>query len=106
MTLPAEFHIWELAVRRERQGQGAGRRLVAAAHAYARAHGLTALTLTTFRELSWNEPLYALLGFRTLRPEELDERLAGIFVTERALGLPVERRCAMRLPLLPLTSSR
>jgi GNAT superfamily N-acetyltransferase len=95
----AELHIWELAVRRERQGQGAGRALLEAAFAYARRHGLGAVTLTTFREVPWNEPLYAHFGFTTLDAAQLGARLSQILEREAASGLPTDRRCAMRLNL-------
>jgi ribosomal protein S18 acetylase RimI-like enzyme len=96
----AEFHIWELAVRRDQQGRGAGRELLDAAIAYARAQNLAAVTLTTFRSVPWNEPLYAHFGFITLGAGEVGERLGRVLDDEKARGLPPERRCAMRLNLL------
>lgn len=93
------LHVLELAVARPAQGQGAGRALMAAATAKARALGLAALTLTTFRDLAWNEVFYQRLGYRTLTESELDERLRGYLTHEIERGLPGERRCAMRLAL-------
>jgi GNAT superfamily N-acetyltransferase len=93
------LHVLELAVVLEAQGQGAGRALMAAAEAKARDLGLRALTLTTFRDLAWNERFYQRLGFRTLAPGELDGRLKSYLAKEVAKGLPGERRCAMRLTL-------
>jgi GNAT superfamily N-acetyltransferase len=95
----AELHIWELAVRRDQQGRGAGRALIDTALAYAKNHGLAAVTLTTFRDVPWNEPLYAHFGFVTLNAEEMGERLSQVLEDEGAGGLPLERRCAMRLAL-------
>ncbi|WP_206185411.1 GNAT family N-acetyltransferase [Sphingosinicella sp. CPCC 101087] len=97
----AELHIWALAVERARQGQGAGRALLDASIAHARDRKLTAVTLTTFRAVPWNEPLYAHFGFRTLAPDALGPRLFHILEREEAHGLPGHRRCAMRLDLLP-----
>ena len=94
-----ELHIWELAVRQSDQGRGAGRALLDASFSYARQQGLAAVTLTTFRGLTWNELLYARMGFKTLREEHLGERLAQVLTDEGARGLPAERRCAMRLEL-------
>ncbi len=91
------LHIWELSVADGFQRRGLGAALVATATAYARARGLTAVTLTTFRNVAWNAPFYARLGFRELHDEEVDERLARIFKVEAFLGIPIERRCAMRL---------
>lgn len=91
------LHLWELAVRRERQGQGVGRALIRAVTDAARARGCAAVTLTTFREIAWNAPFYARLGFRELAAHELDGRLAEVLSREAAKGLDVAARCAMRL---------
>jgi ribosomal protein S18 acetylase RimI-like enzyme len=95
----SELHIWELAVHRDHQRRGAGRALLETACAHARESGLVAVTLTTFRSVLWNEPLYSRFGFETLQPEDLGDRLAGVVAEEHARGLPQERRCAMRLML-------
>lgn len=92
-----ELHICEFAVERPRQGHGIGTSLVRTAIEYARTIGLAALTLTTFRGLSWNEPFYHHLGFVTLQPDQLDDRLRAVFAREVLIGLSIERRCAMRL---------
>ncbi|WP_199772901.1 GNAT family N-acetyltransferase [Ensifer adhaerens] len=93
------MHIWQLAVEAERQGQGLGRMLMLAAITHARVTSLAAVTLTTFRDLAWNEHFYRKLGFVTLDTSALDTRLAQILANEAAHGLPPERRCAMRLSL-------
>ncbi|WP_077961009.1 GNAT family N-acetyltransferase [Ensifer adhaerens] len=93
------LHIWQLAVLSEHQGQGLGRSLMLSAIAHARATSLSSLTLTTFRDLSWNELFYRKLGFVTLDAGDLDPRLAQILANEAAHGLPAARRCAMRLSL-------
>ncbi|KSV79777.1 hypothetical protein N185_01215 [Sinorhizobium sp. GW3] len=93
------MHIWQLAVEAERQGQGLGRTLMLAAIAHARVTSCAAVTLTTFRDLAWNEHFYRKFGFVTLDAGELDPRLAEILANEAAHGLPAERRCAMRLKL-------
>jgi GNAT superfamily N-acetyltransferase len=93
------LHIWQLAVLQESQGRGLGRAMMLAAIAHARARSLAAVTLTTFRDLKWNEHFYRTLGFATLAGDELDARLAQILANEAAHGLPPERRCAMCLAL-------
>lgn len=93
------LHIWQLAVLHERQGFGLGRALLDAAIAHAHCRSLSEVTLTTFRELAWNERFYRKLGFVTLGEEELGARLVQILAKEASCGLPVERRCAMRLSL-------
>lgn len=93
------LHIWELAVHRDCQGQGWGRALVSEAIAHARRQQLSAITLTTFRDLPWNGPFYRQLGFDAIEGDALDERLTAVLEHERELGLPVHLRCAMRLEL-------
>lgn len=93
------LHIWQLAVREEDQGRRLGRALMTAAIAQARTALLAAVTLTTFRDLEWNEGFYRKLGFATLAEDALDGRLMQILAKESAYGLPAERRCAMRLTL-------
>lgn len=94
-----ELHLHELAVRHDRQRQGIGRMLVETVIAAARQRGLHGVTLTTFRDLPWNERFYRKLGFRTMAPCALDPRLAAALQAEADGGLPRERRCAMRLVL-------
>lgn len=94
-----ELHIWELAVRQDRQGRGAGRALLETSIDHARSRGLKAITLTTFREVPWNAPWYARLGFEALSLAGAKDRLASVLREEERRGLPGERRCAMRLQL-------
>ncbi len=93
------LHIWELDVRLDRQGQGIGRALLERAIADVGRRGLAAVTLTTFRAVTWNAPFYRKVGFRVLEGAEIDERLATLLQEEAAHGLPADRRCAMRLDL-------
>ena len=98
----AELHvsslfIVELSVHLDWQGKGIGRRLIACVADQARKRGLASLTLTTFRDVPWNAPFYARLGFEmitTLTPELREKR-----EEEMAHGLAYDARCAMRLPL-------
>jgi ribosomal protein S18 acetylase RimI-like enzyme len=91
------LHILELAVAKGSQQRGIGRRLLDVAMEAARARGLEALTLTTFRQVAWNAPFYARHGFTELSEDGLDARLREILRAEDARGLP--NRCAMRLSL-------
>ncbi|MGC5698768.1 GNAT family N-acetyltransferase [Pseudomonas sp. NFXW11] len=94
-----ELHIVEVSVASHCQGQGIGKALLQAAIGHAREQGLDALTLSTFRQLPWNEPFYQRLGFITLADAQLGPRLRQVLANETLHGLPAERRCAMRLPL-------
>jgi predicted N-acetyltransferase YhbS len=96
---PDALHLKELAVLHRRQGEGVGRALVAAVADEARRRGRSAVTLTTFRDLDWNAPWYARLGFVELGAGTLGERLREELAEEDARGLTA--RCAMRLTLAP-----
>jgi len=94
-----DLHIWEISVHANVQGQGIGRQLMEVAQHYGRDAGLTALTLTTFRELKFNEQFYARLGFQTLGTDQIPDRLARILDKEVEEGLPRARRCAMKMAI-------
>ncbi|HEY8004545.1 MAG TPA: GNAT family N-acetyltransferase [Phenylobacterium sp.] len=93
------LHLWELAVRLDAQKQGAGRALVEAVVTDAAGRGLPAVTLTTFRDIAFNAPFYARLGFAEIPEGQLNPRLASVCAHEAELGLDVANRCAMRLDL-------
>lgn len=90
-----ELHIWEMDVTPAFQRRGIGAGLVRAAQIDARNTGFKALTLTTFRDLAWNAPFYARLGFEEVTALDAHMRLAGELAVEVDNGLPADRRCAM-----------
>jgi len=92
-----ELHIWELSVLYERQRAGLGRRLVQRSIDHAKSRHLSAITLTTFRDVPWNELFYMRLGFITLPEGETGQRLNHVLQAEIVRGWPSHRRSAMRL---------
>ncbi|MEQ5787582.1 GNAT family N-acetyltransferase [Erythrobacter sp. NFXS35] len=90
-----ELHIWEMDVLPAFQRRGIGAGLVRAAQIDARNTGFKALTLTTFRDVAWNAPFYARLGFEEVTAIDAHPRLAGELANEADDGLRAERRCAM-----------
>jgi GNAT superfamily N-acetyltransferase len=90
------LHICELSVISEVQGQGVGSALVKAAINWAEAKGKAAVTLSTFRDVAFNAPWYARMGFEELDPSSMTNRMAYVLSDEIAHGLPGERRCAMQ----------
>ena len=94
-------HLAEMDVLPEHGRRGIGRALVQAAIAWARRQGGGSLSLTTFRDLPWNGPFYASLGFVALAGGELGSGLRAQLEREAEAGLARERRVAMRLPLPP-----
>lgn len=97
-TADAEhLHIDEVDVLRQAQGRGVGRAIMTHAIEWARNHGLSQVTLTTFLDVPWNAPFYSSLGFETWPEGEAPPQLAAKVDAERARGL--KNRCAMRLNL-------
>lgn len=88
------LHIWQMSVRSDQQRKGVGRNLIRAAELWARSRHLTALTLTTFRDVPWNAPFYQSCGFAIVDPVS-HPMLRAILEAEREAGLPIEQRCGM-----------
>jgi GNAT superfamily N-acetyltransferase len=97
-------HIEELAVARSHARQGLASALIDAVDAWARRHGLAALTLTTFRDVAWNRPLYERRGFRVLDDDDITDGLRAKVVEEEGFGLPSELRVVMRRDITVLDS--
>ena len=97
--LAEAVHLHELDVHPDHARQGLGRRLIATVADWARAHGATALTLTTFDDVPWNGPYYTRLGFRTLDLATLSPGLQAVRQGEAEAGLPMEHRICMQLDL-------
>lgn len=81
--------------------QGVGRTLIARAAEWAREHGFTALTLTTYVDVPWNGPYYERLGFRYLSPKEETPELRVLRDHEREVGLDAWPRACMTLAVSP-----
>lgn len=90
-----ELHVWEMSVHPDRQQQGIGATLIRACMIDARNAGFVALTLTTFRDVPWNQPFYMRLGFEELTAIDAHPRLAAKLADEAENGLPAKRRMAM-----------
>ena len=92
-------HIEELAVARSHGGRGIATALIDGVAQWTIAQGLAALTLTTFRDVAWNRPLYERRGFRVLADDEVTEGLRTKVAEEEDYGLPPELRVVMRRDL-------
>lgn len=92
-------YLHELDVHPDHARRGLGRRLVAAVATWGRQTGAAAVTLATFRDIPWNGPFYASLGFRPLPEDNLGPGLRAIRQAEADGGMPVEHRTYMRLDL-------
>jgi putative acetyltransferase len=92
-------HLTELDVHPAHGRRGLGRRLVETVCAWAGAAGMHAVTLTTFRDVPWNMPFYARLGFEEIPPRALGRALREILDEEARHGFDPARRVAMRRPV-------
>lgn len=96
---PRVAHLEELDVDPAHGRRGLGTRLVLTVCEWAIGHGCDAVTLTTFRDVPWNLPFYARLGFDIVSRLELTPALAAIVEDEARRGLDPARRVAMRRTL-------
>lgn len=94
-------HLAEVDVLPSYGRRGIGTALVRAVCAAAAHRGDAEVTLTTFRDVPWNMPFYARLGFVEIPRAERDDVLEAILRDEAARGLEPQRRVAMRLCLRP-----
>jgi len=91
-------HVWQLSVHPDHGQRGLGRALMGAACEWARQEGFAAVTLTTYRDVAWNGPFYASLGFAVV--DILTPELEAIRQHERSIGDDdFGPRVAMRLQL-------
>jgi GNAT superfamily N-acetyltransferase len=92
-------HIAQVSVRPDAQGKGIGRLLLNRVREWAAETDKPSITLTTFRDVPWNRPLYEHLGFRMLTDAELGPQLSALRELETAEGLDPTTRVCMRLEL-------
>jgi GNAT superfamily N-acetyltransferase len=77
-------HLWQLSVHPSVGRRGIGKSLVEASCEWAATNGYPAVTLTTYRDVPWNAPFYARLGFRVI--DDLTPGLSAIRDHERDIG--------------------
>ncbi len=92
-------HIIEVSVAKRFQKRGAGRMLIAAGEDWAGKANLPFMTLTTFRDVSWNAPFYRSIGYIEFDPGAEDVELARIQADEAAHGFHARPRVAMKKAL-------
>lgn len=90
-----DLHLHELSVMRAHQGRRIGSTLLEALAIDARNSGISAITLSTYRDIAWNAPFYARHGFVEVENLEGRPHLTESLEGAVAAGLPAERRCAM-----------
>ena len=89
-------HLEEIDVLPAHGRRGLGTRLVTTVCSWAASQGFHAVTLTTFRDVPWNMPFYAGLGFEVIPRHQLTPALLSVVTAETRRGLDPFRRVAMR----------
>jgi GNAT superfamily N-acetyltransferase len=97
--IDASAHIEQVSVHPRAARQGLGRALIETAAAWARQHGLKALTLTTYRDVPWNLPYYQRLGFHVVDDPQITPGLRRVRAQEADAGLDRWPRVVMRRSL-------
>jgi GNAT superfamily N-acetyltransferase len=95
----SEAWLHEVDVHPDHGRRGVGRALVHTVIDWARGRGCSWIGLTTFRDVPWNEPFYASVGFRELPPDQCSAAILEILEDEASRGLPADKRLAMRMDL-------
>ncbi|RRD07374.1 GNAT family N-acetyltransferase [Arachnia propionica] len=90
-----QAHLEQVSVHPAAAGHGIGAQLMAAAEEWAVDHGLTRVTLCTYRDVPWNAPYYQRLGWEVLPDDALGPELNALRRHERELGLEAQPRLAM-----------
>jgi GNAT superfamily N-acetyltransferase len=93
--LDGALHIAEVSVTRSHQRQGIGARLISTVMEHARTAGVGVMTLTTYRDLAWNGPFYAKLGFSEIKAEDAGPGHLRKIDEEAMAGHDPSRRCVM-----------
>jgi GNAT superfamily N-acetyltransferase len=94
-------HLEEIDVHPDHGRRGLGTKLVLEVCQWAASNGYGAVTLTTFRDVPWNMPFYARLGFDVVAPQRVSTALRTIVEDETRRGLDPSRRVVMRRPRTP-----
>jgi GNAT superfamily N-acetyltransferase len=89
------IHVTQLSVVPEAQGMGAGTGLLNAVATAAKQKNKRGLTLTTFKDVSWNAPYYARRGFHILDDAEMGAGLKATFAKDVLHVSCYGTRCAM-----------
>jgi len=91
-------HLEEIAVHPDHGRRGLGATLVVRVCEWAAVHGYASVTLTTFRDVPWNMPFYAKLGFAVVPSHTLSAGLRAVVDDETRRGLDSSRRVVMKRP--------
>lgn len=97
--LDTALHVEQITVHPRVARRGIGAKLLDVADERAVGIQLGSLTLTTFRDVPWNAPYYARLGFGIFPQEQWGPRLQQRVALERTGGLDKWPRVVMHRPV-------
>lgn len=100
LPIDGEWHLDEIDVDPHHQRQGLARRLIDEGGLIGRARGHQAMTLTTFRDVAWQRPVYEKLGFEPFDPDADRVELFALLEKEKAWRLAQKPRLVMRKRLV------
>ncbi len=95
---PPVLYLDQISVDPAHGRKGLGRALMMALFPLAEARGADAVILSTFREVPWNGPFYASLGFKEIPRRRMTDWMLEIEAMQAA-ELDVSKRCFMRRPV-------
>src|SRR5215475_12944833 len=93
---PDHAHLDEIDVHPAHGRRGLGTRLVRAVCEWAQSVSYQSVTLCTFRDVAFNAPFYASLGFEIVQAADLSPALRAILADETRRGLDPAGRVVMR----------
>jgi GNAT superfamily N-acetyltransferase len=89
-------HLEEIDVHPDHGRRGVGTKLVLHVCAWAASQGYESVTLTTFRDVAWNMPFYARLGFCVVPLDQVSPGLRAVVADETRRGLDPSCRVVMK----------
>ena len=92
------LYLHQLSVAPEHGRKGIGRELVQRVFLLAENNKCHSVALSTFREVPWNAPFYASLGFKELPAKKRAAWMLEI-EQEQSKTLDITKRCFMRRPV-------
>ncbi|GMV98917.1 MAG: GCN5 family N-acetyltransferase [Candidatus Hydrogenedentota bacterium] len=95
LELDGDAFIREVDVHPDFGRRGIGTALIHTAEAWAREQGYTGMVLTTYRDIPWNAPFYAKLGFEIVAPIAFTPAMSRQFEEEARWGLNLSLRVFM-----------
>ncbi|QYO65660.1 GNAT family N-acetyltransferase [Leptolyngbya sp. 7M] len=95
LVIDGNAHLHEVSVDPIHGRRGIGRKLIEAVYDWAVSHAFEGITLSTFRDIPWNAPLYQKLGFIELPETEHGPEMKLLRNEERESGLDISQRIIM-----------